>query len=216
MKPGVCTVNRSSLRLLLVLLSLGLGACAPALFQGAEQPQLRSYLLDWSGNQQAAAINPEGPRLLIAPVRAAAGFESSDMVYIRHPHQLEHFANHRWVDAPARMLEPLLLQAALDSGLFKSVAASGSGTQVDLRLDTTLLQLQQVCAAQASELQMSLRVQLVDVAAARLLASELLSISEPLSEAKPAAGVEAANRALAKLMSQLQVFLGRHLPQADG
>jgi cholesterol transport system auxiliary component len=191
----------------LFLLSLVLGGCAPSLLQQPVGPGERTYLLEWHGDTAAPVSDPDGPSLLVSSTLAAPGFDSSDMAYVRHPYQLEYFARHRWVDAPARMLEPLLVRAAAQSGAFRSVTEAGGGTRADLRLDSKLLHLQQVCRLEPSELQLALRVSLVDVASARVLGSRILSVSEPLDERTPYAGVEAANRAVARLMSALQGFL---------
>lgn len=187
------------------------GCSLPLMQPPAEQPVL-SYLLEWRGDAAPPGGKPTGPVLLVSPVLSAPGFGGSDMVYMRKPHQIEYFASHRWVDAPARMLDPLLLQAAEQSGLFRSVAGTGSGTSADLRLDSRLLHLQQVCRLNPSELQLALRVTLVEVASARVIASRTLSISEPVEERSPYAGVEAANRAVARLLAELQVFLAEQMP----
>jgi cholesterol transport system auxiliary component len=168
-------------------------------------------MLEWNDAPANNPMRPTGPGLLISSMRAASGYESADMAYVRTPHQLEYFARHRWVDAPARMLEPLLLQAAVGSGLFRSVGEAGSGTQTQLRLDSRLLHLRQVCRLEPSELQLALRLALVDVASARQLASRVLEVSEPITERTPAAGVAAANRAVPKLMSQVEDFLAEHV-----
>ncbi|MGB5671704.1 MAG: ABC-type transport auxiliary lipoprotein family protein, partial [Sedimenticolaceae bacterium] len=141
-----------------------------------------------------------------------AGFDTSDMAYMRKPHEIEYFAQHRWVDAPARMLDPLLVQAAEQSGLFRSVVGSGSGVKADLRLDSRLIHLQQVCRLNPSQLQLALRVTLVKVSSARAIASRTLSVSEPIEARSPYAGVEAANRAVARLLSDLQGFLAEQVP----
>ncbi len=84
--------------------------------QGGERPVAQNYLLQWTPSRPSRSAGDEGPSLLINPVAATAGFNVSDMVYIRQAHQIEYFAHHHWVDTPARMLEPLLLQAAMDTG----------------------------------------------------------------------------------------------------
>ena len=62
------------------------------------------------GREKAGAAN--ALNLLVSPVLAAPGFDGPDMAYMRTPHEIEYFARHRWVDSPARMLEPLLIRAA--------------------------------------------------------------------------------------------------------
>jgi len=133
------------------------------------------------------------------------------MAYMRHPHEVEYFALHRWVDSPARMLEPLLVRAAEQTGLFRSVSEAGGGTQVDLRLDSRLLYLLQVCRLEPSELQLALRVSLVEMDSGRVIGERTLSVSEPLEIRTPYAGVEAANRAVADLLSDLQGWLALQL-----
>lgn len=191
----------------LLLAVLLLSGCAPSFMQNPEQVAPHTYLLEWSPAGRAAVADTKGPALLIGPVLTNPGFNVSDMAYIRQPHQIEYFAHHHWVDTPARMLEPLLLQAAMDSGLFRSVAEASSRTRADLRLDTTLLRLQQLDSPQLAELQFAVRVRLVDMAKSQVLGSRVLSARESLQERTPYAGVQAANRALARLLADLQVFL---------
>lgn len=74
--------------------------------------------------------------------RARAGFDTAQMAYQQHPHQLQYFAVNRWLDTPVRMLEPLMLQALEQSpGVNALVRASGS-ILADVRLDTELIRLQ--------------------------------------------------------------------------
>ena len=189
------------------LLALTLGGCASALLQQPESATIHTYLLEWQSPVATATANPQGPGLLVMPLMATPGFDTADMAYMRKPHELEYFARHRWVDSPARMLDPLLLRAATQTGLFSSVVESGSRTVADLRLDSTLLHLQQVCRLNPSEQQLAVRVQLVDLKNSRVIATRTLSVSEPLQERTPYAGVIAANRAVARLLGQLQEFL---------
>ena len=163
--------------------------------------------MEWDGGSVQPAGAPRRNSLLISPILSTPGFDGSDMAYMRTPHEIEYFANHRWVDSPARMLDPLLVQAAEQSGLFRNVVEPGSGADVDLRLDSKLIYLQQVCRLNPSQLQLALRVTLTDVASARVIASQTLSVSENLQARNPYAGVQAANRAVARLLPELQVFL---------
>ena len=196
-----------------VLSVLVLSGCGPSFLQSPAAPPTHTYLLEWQGTAgKKGAAN--APNLLVSPVLAAPGFDGSDMAYMRTPHEIEYFARHRWVDSPARMLEPLLVRAAAQSGLFSSVIEAGTGTRADLRLDSRLLHLQQVCRLNPSELQLALRVSLVEVASARLIASRVLSVSEPIAERSPYAGVEAANRAVDRLLKELQQFLATQLGEA--
>ena len=196
--------------LILVLVPLLTGCSLPLPTSSPVQTS-HSYVLQWSGSDTRPAGKPRRDTLLVSPMHAASGFDGADMAYMRTPHEIEYFANHRWVDAPARMLEPLLVRAAEQTGLFRNVVESGSGTDVDLRLDSKLLHLQQVCRLNPSELQLALRVTLVDVASAKAIASHTLSVSEAIGDRTPYSGVQAANRAVARLLADLQEFLAKRV-----
>mgnify|MGYP001824699659 FL=1 len=197
--------------LVAVILILSLAACGPSLLQRSAEPATHTYVLQWQGDDVATVADPSGPSLLVSPVLAAPGFDSSDMAYMRRPHEVEYFAHHRWADSPARMLDPLLVRAAAQSGLFRSVAEAGAATRADLRLEGRLLHLQQVCRLNPSELQLALRVSLVDVTSGRVLGTRVLRATEPITERSPYAGVESANRAVSVLLSELQRFLADQL-----
>ena len=212
LRPNDRRRQRAVGRLLVLMLGLSLAGCVGSLLAPpAEQTTTHTYLLEWPGDMPPATRRADGPSLLIAPVRAAPGFDSPEMAYMRHSYELEYFARHRWVDTPARMLEPLLLRAAEQTGLLRSVSAAGSAVQADLRLDSRLLYLQQVCPLQPSELQLGLRVSLIESASGRVLDERTLAVSEPLEVRTPYAGVQAANRALARLLTELQDWLADQL-----
>jgi len=194
-----------------VVLALLLSACSLPLPQSPTGQSNHSYTLEWSDGGTAPAQSPRRDTLLISPVHSTPGFDGSDMVYMRTPHEIEYFASHRWVDAPARMLEPLLVRAAEQSGLFRNVVETGSGADVDLRLDSKLIHLQQVCRLNPSELQLALRVTLSEVATAQVIASRTLRVSEAIEAKTPYAGVLAANRAVSQLLQDLQAFLAEHV-----
>lgn len=210
--PFLRTVWSAGLPVLLAaMLVLSLAACGPSLLQRPAEQATHTYLLQWQGDGAASVADPTGPSLVVTPVLAASGFDGSDMAYMRRPHEIEYFARHRWADAPARMLDPLLVRAASQSGLFRSVTEAGAGTRADLRLESRLLYLQQVCRLNPSELQLALRVSLIDVASGQVVGSRVLHAMEPITERSPYAGVESANRAVSVLLSELQRFLADQL-----
>ena len=186
-----------------------LAGCSP--FQTRhEGVETAEYLLEWRPATEQPP-RPEGPVIQVSAPRAAAGFGSADMLYIARPHRLEHFARHRWVDPPARMLEPLLVRALEASGLFAAVGTPGVPIQADLRLDSELLYLQMRVDEGTQRLQLALRVSLIAVADGRLLGSTNIDLEEVIEEATPYGGVQAANRAVSRLMERLVAFLQRQV-----
>lgn len=148
-----------------------------------------------------------GLTLIVSPPQAASGFDSQRMVYVRQDHRLEYFAHSEWVDAPARLLGPLLVSTAQRTGAFAAVVLASGTAAGDLRLGTELLQLQHNFQTQPSQVQVSLRVYLTDEKTRRVLAWQTLSAQAPASSDNPQAGVVAANQAVQAVLVQLGQFL---------
>jgi cholesterol transport system auxiliary component len=129
------------------------------------------------------------------------------MVYVRQDHQLEYFAHNEWVDPPARMLEPLLVSAAQQTGAFAAVVLAPGAAAGDLRLNTDILRLQQNFQVHPSRVQLTLRVHLTDEKTRKVLAWQEFSADTPATSDTPPGGVAAANRAVQEVLTQLAQFL---------
>lgn len=167
------------------------------------------YSLDLAGSRLAAASHaaPQGaPTLLITPPRAAAGFSSQRIIYVRQAHQLEYFSHNEWIDPPARMLSPLILTAAQKSGAFRAVVNAPSSASGDLRLDTEVLQLQQEFFGEPSQVRFALRADLVEEGSRRIVASREFVALAPAPTATPYGGVVAANQAVHSVLESLATF----------
>lgn len=154
----------------------------------------------------AAATTLATVTLAVALPLAAPGYDSRRMVYLRRPLELEAFAFHEWVEAPAQMLAPLLLRALQDSGAFRAVVLAPSAAQAGWRLETGLTRLHQDFTQQPSQLRLGLRAVLLDVASRRVIAWREFDVSVPAAGDDPVAGVQAAHRATQQLMQALAVF----------
>ena len=138
--------------------------------------------------------------------RARTGLDTPAMVYVQQPHELNYFVTSRWADTPARMLEPLLVQAMEQTGGFRAVVQETSAVPADVRLDTEIIRLQQDFTTQPSRLLLTLRAQLIDVRGQRVLAVRLFDESENVASDNAYGGVTAANRAVQRLLGQLADF----------
>jgi cholesterol transport system auxiliary component len=184
-------------------------ACSP-LGPTTSSTAPNEYLLQWEhtdGGAPAVRLNPACPTLLLSPPRAAPGYAGARMAYIEEPHRIDYFANHRWADSPARMLESNLIRALEASGLFQAVVRAPTNARFDLRLDTEVLQLVQVFEPTESRVEVTLRICLLDTREQRVLVSDVLEVSEPAAERTPYGGVMAANRAVDRLLQELQQVL---------
>ena len=99
----------------------GLAGCGSLLPKPPPAPA--QFALDDPAPAATSAPMPpaSGPTLIVGMPRAAAGFDTRRIVYLRQPHELEAFAYHQWVDTPAQMLAPLIAQAIERSGAFRAV-----------------------------------------------------------------------------------------------
>jgi len=182
---------------------LALGACTQ--FQPVKNEPPKLFALQAELDRAPAAPSASLTLAVNAP-RAAPGYDSSRMVYVRKSYELESFAKNQWVDTPARMLAPLLVRALEGSGKFRAVVQSPSPVAADLRLDTEIVRLQQEFIAHPSRVHLTLRAQLVDVKSARVVASREFDVVENAASEDPYGGVMAANLAVRRALVELVAF----------
>jgi cholesterol transport system auxiliary component len=144
--------------------------------------------------------------LAISEPRTRPGFDTSRMVYVQQPHELNYFVASRWADTPAHMLEPLLVQAMEQTGGFRAVVRTPGAVPADVRLDIDLVRLQHDFVSRPSRVQLTLRAQLIDVRGQRVLAVKQFEESENAASDNAYGGVTAANRALQGVLDQLADF----------
>lgn len=180
-------------RALLALAAMLASACAG--LQAPPAQPVHVYVLE----ARPAAASAGAPAPAVSVPRARAGFDTAQMAYLRRPHELEYFASNRWADAPARMLAPLIAQAAERTGCWR---ARAPGT-TELRLDSELVRLLQDFTVRPSRVRLTLRVELIDAGSKRVLAARELDEIEDAPSDDPYGGVLAANRALERLLGRL-------------
>jgi cholesterol transport system auxiliary component len=188
---------------------MGLGACSVLQPKASTPPSF--YALEYTGPAatpaSARGALSSGPTLVISPVRAASGFDSQRIIYLREPHKLEYFAHNEWIDSPARMLGPLMVASIEQTGAFRAVVMTPGSAGGELRLDTEIVRLQQDFQARPSSVQFTLRVYLVEEKTRKVLAWRTFDAQVPASSDDPRAGVVAANRAVQTVLEELSQFL---------
>lgn len=196
----------------LTVLSLALAGCS-SLFPAAS-PQPAFYALQAlqgptpatgaAGQRMTTPTSgARAPVLVVQVPSAAPGFGSGRIIYTRQPHRLETFARHEWVEAPARMLAPLMVAALQGGGAFSAVVLAPSAAIGGLQLDTQLLRLQQEFGSPPSRVRLTLRAQLIHTSSRQVLATrdfEHLAVSE--SEDAPG-GVAAAQVAVHAVLGEM-------------
>ena len=203
--PTLDTGRRAGACAVLLSLSL-LAGCASLLPKPQATPTL--FALDDATSAAAAAPQPgaPAPTLIVNAPRAAAAFDTTHIVYLRHAHEIEYFAHNQWVDTPAQMLAPLIVHRLERTGVFRAVVHGPSSVAGELRLDTELVRLQQEFTGTSSRVRLTLRAVLVETATRRVLAWREFDASVPSPSNDPRGGVLAANQAVQDILSELATF----------
>ena len=201
MKPRACSDSRR--RALAWLAAAAAGACTAIQPPRVESPSL--HVLQ-AAPLPRSARPPRDVVVEVAPPRAWPGFDTRDIVYVREPYELDFYAASRWADTPARMLGPLLARALEETGSFRAIVAIPGPVPADVRVDTELQRLQQGFGAKPSRVELTLRVQLTDLKAKRVLAAKVFDETGPAATEDAAGGVAAANRALQRALGAIADF----------
>lgn len=149
---------------------------------------------------------PAAATLTVSTPIASAGFGSTNIVYQRQAHELEHFALNQWVDTPVQMLMPLMVRTLESSGAFRAVVRGSTAAISELRLDTELIRLQQEFYTLPSHVRLTMRAVMVDAATRQVIASREFEAIVPSPSEDPAGGVVAANLAVQNVLAQISKF----------
>ena len=200
MRPGL----RAATLLLAGLLLQGCALLPPP------EPPVTLSMLD-----QLPADLPRRPgrtrTILLLTPEARPLYDTPQMAYTLGAHQVAYFARNQWAEPPARMLQPLLARTLEATGAFSVVSPPHTGGPV-LTLRTELVDLVQDFRQDPPVLRLALRVQLSDDTGRRSLAVREIALREPMAQRSPAAGVAAANQALAKALRELALLVLEHTP----
>lgn len=190
----------------LAALAALLSGCSGSLLPKPPAPPTR-FTLDVPGAAAAARSAAAGaPVLVVALPRAAPGFDSQRMVYLRRPQQLEAYASNEWVDTPARMLAPLLVRSLQGSGAFSAVLLAPSAASGAWRLESELIRLQQDFGTEPSQVRLTLRAVLVDTNSRQVIAWREFDETVPAVTDDAAGGAAAAHQATVRVLVALAAF----------
>lgn len=187
------------------LLALTVAGC---LSPRPESPPPHTFRL--SLDRERTDIRPSnslGPVLLISAPLAEPGYETTRMVYLKRPHELEHYAVNQWADQPARMFTSLLVQTLDRTGLWRAVVPLPTSIRGDLRLDSYGFALQQEFTQDPSLVRVTVRTQLVDLKESRIVSTRSFERVEDAPSGDAYGGVLAANRAIAALLDDMASWL---------
>jgi cholesterol transport system auxiliary component len=190
------------------LLSCALAACV--LPRSTDNP-VHTFLLTidesaWSANPRGAQPGIHGV-LVVGLPQAEAGFEQPRMAYLRRPYEVNYYATNVWVDAPAADVGALAGPVAGATGLWRVVVSMPTAVRGDYRLDTSGLVLQQEFLQPPSRTRLQLRAQLLEMKEQRVLGVRSFEVLEPASSDDAYGGVQAANRAVTRVLETLNDWI---------
>ena len=197
------------LRILAALLSVPLfSGCA--VLPGPNLVAINKYVLEYDttvfANVAGDEAEAEAPVMIVSVPRVNGGYDTSRIAYRKQQYDLRYYSKSRWVDTPAQMLAPLIAEAMNATGKFRTIYASPGTSAAGYRLDSELIHFYQDFTVQPSEMRITLRAQLIDLVENKMLASRLFDLREAATSEDAYGGVQAANRATARLLDELIQF----------
>lgn len=145
--------------------------------------------------------------LMVMFPETSSAYNTTQMAYNIKPYEIAYFSRNSWIGTPAQMLQPLIVQTMARTHYFHAVVSPSFVGHYDYVLTTQILKLQENFLYFPPCYELKLRVQLIKMATNQILAAKDISISEPVPEATPYGGVIAANRATAKALAIMAVFV---------
>jgi len=129
------------------------------------------------------------------------------MAYTTRPYHVDYFNKQRWAATPSQMVLPLLTTTMERTGCITTVFTPPYFGNYDYALGSEILALTQDFTTQPAVLMLSLRVQLSRGGSGQIIASRVIEQQEPLKQDNSAAGVIAANDAIAKALYEIAGFV---------
>jgi cholesterol transport system auxiliary component len=145
--------------------------------------------------------------LLVLTPETVPPYATTQMAYSTQAYQIAYFTKNEWAETPSKMIQPLIAQTLLNTHYFSDVLSPPYFGHHTFGLRIEILQLKQDFASEPAMLQLAMRVSLSHDATNQVVATKELSVSQPMSERTPYAGVVAANEATSKLLRELAKFV---------
>jgi len=215
MRHAIGRPVRASLASVLFLVA-ATGGCT--LLPAPRETARNTFVLHAEPAAPDAAPGPCGRRdstLLVNTPREEPGFDTPGMAYLLRPNVLGYYADSRWVDTPARMMAPLLVQAVEGTGCWRAVVRGPNTADADFRLDTEDLVLEQEFFHRPSRVRLAVRAVLVDLRRQSVVGTRRFEALEEAPADDAFGGATAANRAAGRILTALAAWAGEAVP-TDG
>jgi cholesterol transport system auxiliary component len=145
--------------------------------------------------------------LLVLEPETTPAYATTQMAYSTQAYQIAYFTKNDWAETPSQMIQPLIVQTLRSTQYFSEVRSPPDFGRHTFVLRSEILELKQDFTTEPAMLQVAMRISLSRDATNQVVATKELSVSQPMSERNPYAGVVAANEALPKLLRGLAEFV---------
>jgi cholesterol transport system auxiliary component len=145
--------------------------------------------------------------LLVLEPETTPAYATTQMAYSTQAYQIAYFTKNDWAETPSQMIQPLIVQTLRSTQYFSEVLSPPDFGRHTFVLRSQILELKQDFTSEPAMLQLAMRISLSRDATNQVVATKELSVSQPMSERNPYAGVVAANEALPKLLRGLAEFV---------
>jgi cholesterol transport system auxiliary component len=134
-------------------------------------------------------------------------YATTQMVYTTQAYQIGYFSQNEWAETPSQMIQPLIVETLRHTHYFSEVLPSPDFGRHTFVLRSEILNLKQDFTSEPAMLRLTMRFYLSREATNQVIATRELSVSEPMRERNPYAGVVAANEAMVTLLRELAALV---------
>ncbi len=122
----------------------------------------------------------ENKTLLLQTMLSNPGYQTSNMIYVSRPHQLESFAYHQWVAPPSQLILPVIMRSLQNKKHFHAVVMTPSTNVSDFVLATRLLYLNEsLVNSKRPVVSCAIDVALINVSSGRVIRERVFSAQRP-------------------------------------
>lgn len=189
-------------------------AAGCTIFPEAPNQPVRSYLFtpDFAAGKWPSCASPLGV-LVVGLPDEQGGTNTTGIAYLLRPHEIRYYAYNQWAESPARLLMPLMIQAAEKTNCFGTVAHAAAAVRDDFRLDSEILQWQQEFFSNPSRVRLSFRAQLVESQKRQVIAARRFELIEEAPSDDAYGAVIASNRAVNRLLGEIAEWIKANAPR---
>jgi cholesterol transport system auxiliary component len=134
-------------------------------------------------------------------------YATTQMAYSTEIYQIAYFTKNEWAEAPSLMIQPLVVQTLRNTHYFSEVLTPPYFGPHSFGLRIEILELRQDLTSEPATLRLAMRLSLSRDAMNQVVATKDLSVSQPMKERNPDAGVVAANEAMSILLRDVAKFV---------